>query len=70
MSPLFSCLLRSGKALVQHDDRYNYSHAFNLICSNTALHLKELALATLLFQPALVLIDFGHFQYNSVMLGN
>jgi len=23
----------------------------------------------LLFQPALLLIDFGHFQYNSVMLG-
>ncbi|EIW59448.1 glucosyltransferase [Trametes versicolor FP-101664 SS1] len=30
---------------------------------------QELALATLLFQPALILIDFGHFQYNSVMLG-
>ncbi|PFH54070.1 glycosyltransferase family 57 protein [Amanita thiersii Skay4041] len=27
------------------------------------------ALLTLLFQPALLLIDFGHFQYNSVMLG-
>lgn len=23
----------------------------------------------LLMQPALLLIDFGHFQYNSVMLG-
>lgn len=23
----------------------------------------------LLAQPALLLIDFGHFQYNSVMLG-
>ncbi|KAI0822226.1 glucosyltransferase [Trametes gibbosa] len=30
---------------------------------------QELALATLLFQPALLLVDFGHFQYNSVMLG-
>ncbi|PPR08165.1 hypothetical protein CVT24_012129 [Panaeolus cyanescens] len=30
---------------------------------------QELALLTLLFQPALLLIDFGHFQYNSVMLG-
>ncbi|KAI0365736.1 hypothetical protein BV20DRAFT_972820 [Pilatotrama ljubarskyi] len=30
---------------------------------------QELALAMLLFQPALILIDFGHFQYNSVMLG-
>ncbi|KAM6494335.1 glycosyltransferase family 57 protein [Amanita muscaria] len=30
---------------------------------------QNLALLTLLFQPALLLIDFGHFQYNSVMLG-
>ncbi|KAJ6585003.1 glucosyltransferase [Mycena capillaripes] len=30
---------------------------------------QNLALMTLLFQPALLLIDFGHFQYNSVMLG-
>lgn len=26
-------------------------------------------MAILLAQPALLLIDFGHFQYNSVMLG-
>ncbi|KAI0050368.1 glycosyltransferase family 57 protein [Auriscalpium vulgare] len=30
---------------------------------------QNIALLTLLFQPALLLIDFGHFQYNSVMLG-
>jgi alpha-1,3-glucosyltransferase len=30
---------------------------------------KNAALLALLFQPALLLIDFGHFQYNSVMLG-
>ncbi|KAF9533133.1 ALG6, ALG8 glycosyltransferase family-domain-containing protein [Crepidotus variabilis] len=30
---------------------------------------QELVLLTLLLQPALLLIDFGHFQYNSVMLG-
>ncbi|RPD62340.1 glucosyltransferase [Lentinus tigrinus ALCF2SS1-7] len=30
---------------------------------------QNLALALLLLQPALILIDFGHFQYNSVMLG-
>ncbi|KAI0670836.1 glucosyltransferase [Trametes maxima] len=30
---------------------------------------QELALAGLLFQPALIIIDSGHFQYNSVMLG-
>ncbi|TBU44475.1 glucosyltransferase [Dichomitus squalens] len=30
---------------------------------------QNLALLLLLFQPALTIIDFGHFQYNSVMLG-
>ncbi|KAI0729617.1 glycosyltransferase family 57 protein [Fomitopsis betulina] len=30
---------------------------------------QELALLMLLLQPTLLLIDFGHFQYNSVMLG-
>ncbi|KAG2069054.1 hypothetical protein BDR04DRAFT_1078626 [Suillus decipiens] len=30
---------------------------------------RHAALLTLLFHPALLLIDFGHFQYNSVMLG-
>lgn len=30
---------------------------------------QNLASLTLLFQPALLLIDFGHFQYNSIMLG-
>lgn len=30
---------------------------------------QHLALLLLLFQPALILIDSGHFQYNSVMLG-
>ncbi|KAF7298940.1 Glycosyltransferase family 57 protein [Mycena indigotica] len=30
---------------------------------------QNLALLTLLFQPASLIIDFGHFQYNSVMLG-
>ncbi|KAJ7784548.1 glycosyltransferase family 57 protein [Mycena metata] len=30
---------------------------------------QNLALVTLLFQPALLIVDFGHFQYNSVMLG-
>ncbi|KAF9450577.1 glycosyltransferase family 57 protein [Macrolepiota fuliginosa MF-IS2] len=36
---------------------------------NRSGRTQELALLTLLFQPALLLIDFGHFQYNSVMLG-
>ncbi|KEI42721.1 glycosyltransferase family 57 protein [Mixia osmundae IAM 14324] len=30
---------------------------------------QAVALMTILFQPALILIDNGHFQYNSVMLG-
>lgn len=30
---------------------------------------QSLAAAAILFQPALILIDHGHFQYNSVMLG-
>lgn len=30
---------------------------------------QHASLLILLFQPALLLIDFGHFQYNSVMLG-
>jgi len=38
-----------------------------LFCAD--LVAKEFAFLTLLFQPALLLIDFGHFQYNSVMLG-
>lgn len=30
---------------------------------------QAIALAAILLQPALILIDHGHFQYNSVMLG-
>ncbi|TDL22242.1 hypothetical protein BD410DRAFT_272741 [Rickenella mellea] len=30
---------------------------------------QNIALLALLFQPSLILIDSGHFQYNSVMLG-
>ncbi|VVT54571.1 uncharacterized protein SAPINGB_P004142 [Magnusiomyces paraingens] len=30
---------------------------------------QSLSAAAILFQPALILIDHGHFQYNSVMLG-
>ncbi|KAK7048375.1 DNA replication helicase [Favolaschia claudopus] len=37
--------------------------------SNRSKRTQNLAFVTLLFQPALLLIDFGHFQYNSVMLG-
>ncbi|KAF8123074.1 glucosyltransferase [Mycena galopus ATCC 62051] len=37
--------------------------------ANRSKRTQNLALVTLLFQPASLLIDFGHFQYNSVMLG-
>ncbi|KZT73712.1 glycosyltransferase family 57 protein [Daedalea quercina L-15889] len=37
--------------------------------ANRSARTQELALLTLLLQPTLLLIDFGHFQYNSVMLG-
>ncbi len=30
---------------------------------------QDLAFLVLITQPALFLVDFGHFQYNSVMLG-
>ena len=35
----------------------------------TQVYPQSLALLSLLLQPSLLLIDFGHFQYNSVMLG-
>jgi alpha-1,3-glucosyltransferase len=53
---------RSGRTRVSFHFRLLHEHM--LISA-----FKELALLTLLFQPALLLIDFGHFQYNSVMLG-
>ncbi|OCH91210.1 glucosyltransferase [Obba rivulosa] len=34
-----------------------------------SIRTQELVLLVPLFQPALILIDSGHFQYNSVMLG-
>ncbi|KAJ7644149.1 glycosyltransferase family 57 protein [Roridomyces roridus] len=37
--------------------------------ANRSKRTQNLALLALLFQPALLMIDFGHFQYNSVMLG-
>ncbi|OSX59916.1 glycosyltransferase family 57 protein [Postia placenta MAD-698-R-SB12] len=37
--------------------------------ANRSFRTQETALLTLLLQPALLVVDFGHFQYNSVMLG-
>ncbi|KAJ8474521.1 hypothetical protein ONZ45_g15921 [Pleurotus djamor] len=43
--------------------------ALDLLIYVPALLMFNLSLLTLFFQPALLLIDSGHFQYNSVMLG-
>jgi hypothetical protein len=45
---------------------FSLLHAFS---AHVLFRLQNAALLTLLLQPALLLIDFGHFQYNSVMLG-
>ncbi|KAL7266831.1 Glucosyltransferase-like protein [Rhizina undulata] len=37
--------------------------------SDMSKYDKAVALAAILMQPSLMLIDHGHFQYNSVMLG-
>jgi alpha-1,3-glucosyltransferase len=57
-----------------HASRSNRTQVFRVVF--LILHvlryywfLQELAFLTLILQPALLLIDFGHFQYNSVMLG-
>ncbi|KAI0802056.1 glucosyltransferase [Irpex lacteus] len=36
---------------------------------NRSSRTQHVALLTLLLQPSLLIVDFGHFQYNSVMLG-
>lgn len=43
--------------------RWNCGHR------NLSAIYHSIAAAAILFQPALILIDHGHFQYNSVMLG-
>lgn len=56
-----------------HTDRSTRTQVYIIFC--VVWHilkldvLQELALLMLLLQPTLLLIDFGHFQYNSVMLG-
>ena len=39
-------------------------------CMSAADLVQHAGLLLLLTQPALLIIDFGHFQYNSVMLGS
>lgn len=51
---------------------YSYTRWFNkhvdILNKKSSLN-QVLAIALIVFQPALILIDHGHFQYNSVMLG-
>lgn len=42
---------------------YHHCHVIHILV------LQSLSFLVLILQPALLLIDFGHFQYNSVMLG-
>ncbi|CAD6981437.1 unnamed protein product [Tilletia controversa] len=37
--------------------------------SGRGTRTRSIAQLSVLFQPALILIDYGHFQYNNVMLG-
>lgn len=41
----------------------------NVFCKGYSQQYKRLLLAALLLQPALLLIDHGHFQYNCISLG-
>ncbi|KAH0832368.1 glycosyltransferase family 57 protein [Lanmaoa asiatica] len=53
-------------ALIYVPALYAFTRTWHATRSSRTQHA---ALITLLFHPALLLIDFGHFQYNSVMLG-
>ncbi|KAG6379392.1 glycosyltransferase family 57 protein [Boletus reticuloceps] len=53
-------------ALIYVPALYAFTRIWHATRSSRTQHA---ALITLLFHPALLLIDFGHFQYNSVMLG-
>ncbi|KAF8424782.1 glycosyl transferase [Boletus edulis BED1] len=53
-------------ALIYVPALYAFARIWHATRSSRTQHA---ALITLLFHPALLLIDFGHFQYNSVMLG-
>ncbi|KAG9308454.1 glycosyltransferase family 57 protein [Chiua virens] len=53
-------------ALIYVPALYCFMRTWHAMRSSRTQHA---AFVTLLFHPALLLIDFGHFQYNSVMLG-
>lgn len=49
--------------------KHRHVLSFSSILLDADLSIQHVALLTLLLQPALLIIDSGHFQYNSVMLG-
>jgi ALG6, ALG8 glycosyltransferase family len=55
--------------LVAHGGHRYFLDGFFTRASDRQHWVQNAALLTLLFHPALLLIDFGHFQFNSVMLG-
>lgn len=55
------------QSLCTHTSMFQLSRSSH--CGPNLNHFQHVALLAILFQPALLLIDFGHFQYNSVMLG-
>ena len=69
MCQRYSCFLGHGKKVGQNVHRYFELISQCCMSSDIIGFQKELAFLTLILQPALLLIDFGHFQYNSVMLG-
>lgn len=40
-----------------------------LLCRQANRHLASLLILVVLFKPDVILIDHGHFQYNSLILG-
>ena len=69
MCQRYSCFLGHGKQVGRNVHRYFELISDWCMSSDFIGFRQELAFLTLILQPALLLIDFGHFQYNSVMLG-
>ncbi|KZS92278.1 ALG6, ALG8 glycosyltransferase [Sistotremastrum niveocremeum HHB9708] len=61
------------RATVLISDLLVYIPAVTMFCNiwhkDRSRRTQHIALLSLLFHPSLILIDSGHFQYNSVMLG-
>ena len=59
----------ASKSIETHTGTSKIDSLVCIISQTLSIFHQELAFLTLILQPALLLIDFGHFQYNSVMLG-